>query len=143
MTASEVDVETGEGGEVGMDETETVEEEEEEVLSLFCENSGCKCNSGGNAMDHSLKKCRMRTIYFKRLQKVAKLTNPNMFYLLFFHPAAAIHVLWHMHNAVEPNNESHYNLGKTDHTEVTWLGQRTTAEAWAEVNTLATQLKLQ
>ena len=35
MTASEVDVETGEEGEVGMEETETVEEEEEEVPKLL------------------------------------------------------------------------------------------------------------
>ena len=35
MTASEVDVETGEEGEVGMEETETVEEEEEEEVILI------------------------------------------------------------------------------------------------------------
>ena len=34
MTASEVDVETGEEGEVGMEETEAVEEEEEEVIFI-------------------------------------------------------------------------------------------------------------
>ena len=35
MTASEVDVETGEEGEVGMEETEAVEEEEEEVILIW------------------------------------------------------------------------------------------------------------
>ena len=38
MTASEVDVETGEEGEVGMEETETVEEEEEEEVILILQS---------------------------------------------------------------------------------------------------------
>ena len=46
MTASEVDVETGEEGEVGMEETETVEEEEEEVILILGVAPSRKCSSG-------------------------------------------------------------------------------------------------
>ena len=41
-------------------------------------------------------------------------------------------VLWHMHNAADLI----YDLGEADHTEVTRIGQRTTAKAWPEVNKL-------
>ena len=53
MTASEVDVETGEEGEVGMEETETVEEEEEEevILILGSRPLSKVFKWGGNAMD--------------------------------------------------------------------------------------------
>ena len=52
MTASEADVETGEEGEVGMEETETVEEEEEEVILILGSRPLSKVFKwGGNAMD--------------------------------------------------------------------------------------------